>query len=47
MEGLVSACGAVEGLIAALSSAIADGSAQDFLPVAEALYGPLSDQVER
>ncbi|KAK9807441.1 hypothetical protein WJX73_007551 [Symbiochloris irregularis] len=47
VEGLVRACGAVEGLIVALSNAIADGSAQDFLPVAGALYGPLSDQVER
>ena len=47
MEGLLSACGAVEGLILALSNAIADAPAADILPVAVALYGPLSDQVER
>ena len=47
VEGLIAACGAAEGLVARLSTAIADASARDMLPVAAALYGPLSDQVER
>lgn len=47
IEGIISVCAAVEGLISRVQGSILDAAVPDLQTVAAGIYGPLCDQIDQ